>query len=392
MPDKSDPAEISALELAQALESGEPMQVVDVRAPERVRQARIDVAPPGRFHNIRGSELRTYTSLRATPIDPEIPIAVVCGSGHDSKVVADHLNTLGARARSLHGGLGAWSRLLMARELPPPPAVDAFVQYDRLAKASLSYLLVSSGEALVVDPPLDSSTILADLASRGARIVGVADTHVHADYVSGAPRISRELGVPYYLHAADGEYPYDGRPGRLDISPVSHGASIAVGRATVRVHHNSGHTLGSVSYLAGDAVALTGDFLFIASIGRPDLAGKTAEWTALLWKSVERVRREWPASLMIYPAHYGDDVERNRDRSVGAPLSALLAANPSLRHEAAGGFAAWVASHVGDFPEAYRTIKAVNVGLNDVTDEQAEELEVGRNECALAGRPPVRPA
>ena len=127
MPDKSDPAEISALELAQALESGEPMQVVDVRAPERVRQARIDVAPPGRFHNIRGSELRTYTSLRATPIDPEIPIAVVCGSGHDSKVVADHLNTLGARARSLHGGLGAWSRLLMARELPPPPAVDAFV-------------------------------------------------------------------------------------------------------------------------------------------------------------------------------------------------------------------------------------------------------------------------
>ena len=392
MPDKSDPAEISALELAQALESGEPMQVVDVRAPERVRQARIDVAPPGRFHNIRGSELRTYTSLRATPIDPEIPIAVVCGSGHDSKVVADHLNTLGARARSLHGGLGAWSRLLMARELPPPPAVDAFVQYDRLAKASLSYLLVSSGEALVVDPPLDSSTILADLASRGARIVGVADTHVHADYVSGAPRLSRELGVPYYLHAADGEYPYDGRPGRLDISPVSHGASIAVGRATVRVHHNSGHTLGSVSYLAGDAAALTGDFLFIASIGRPDLAGKTAEWTALLWQSVERVRREWPASLMIYPAHYGDDVERNRDRSVGAPLSALLAANPSLRHEAAGGFAAWVASHVGDFPEAYRTIKAVNVGLNDVTDEQAEELEVGRNECALAGRPPVRPA
>jgi hypothetical protein len=63
-----------------------------------------------------------------------------------------------------------------------------------------------------------------------------------------------------------------------------------------------------------------------------------------------------------------------------------------LRHEGAGGFAAWVASHVGEFPEAYRTIKAVNVGLNDVTDEQAEELEVGRNECALASRPQSRPA
>jgi glyoxylase-like metal-dependent hydrolase (beta-lactamase superfamily II) len=347
------------------------------------------VAPPGLFHNIRGSELRTYTSLSATPIDPEIPIAVVCGSGNDSKIVAEHLNMLGARARSLHGGLGAWARLLMARELPPPPAVDAMVQYDRLAKASLSYLVVSSGKALVVDPPLDSGTILADAASRGARIVGVADTHVHADYVSGAPRLSRELGVPYYLHPADGDYPYDGRPGRLAISPVSDGGTIAVGRATVRVHHNSGHTLGSVSYVVGDSAAFTGDFLFIASIGRPDLAGKTAEWTAMLWQSVERVRREWPASIVIYPAHYGDDVERNRDRSVGAPLSALLAANPSLRHDAAEGFAAWVASHVGSFPEAYRTIKAVNVGLNDVTDEQAQELDVGRNECALAG-PPAR--
>ena len=169
---------------------------------------------------------------------------------------------------------------------------------------------------------------------------------------------------------------------------MSDGKTIAVGRATIRVHHNSGHTLGSVSYLLGDAAALTGDFLFIASIGRPDLAGKTAEWTALLWQSVERVRMAWPASMLIYPAHYGDEVERNRDRSIGAPLSALLAANPSLRHDGAGGFAAWVASHVGEFPDAYRTIKAVNVGLNDVTDEQAEELEVGRNECALAGPTP----
>ena len=157
MPESTAAAEIFPLELARAMESGESIQVVDVRAPERVRQARIDVPAPGRFHNIRGSELRTYTSLSATPIDPEIPVAVVCGSGNDSKVVAGHLNALGARARSLRGGLAAWSRLLMVRELPPPPAVDAFVQFDRLAKASLSYLVVSSGEALLVDPPLDSS-------------------------------------------------------------------------------------------------------------------------------------------------------------------------------------------------------------------------------------------
>ena len=55
------------------------IQVVDVRAPERVQQGSIDLAPPGRFHNIRGSELVTFRSLTGTAIDPQVPIAVVCG-------------------------------------------------------------------------------------------------------------------------------------------------------------------------------------------------------------------------------------------------------------------------------------------------------------------------
>ena len=354
--------------------------------PGAREQGSIDLAPPGRFHNIRGSQLATFSSLAGTTIDPRVPIAVVCGHGHDSKVLARHLNSLGATARSVTGGLAAWSRVVLARELAAPHGIDALVQFDRLAKGALGYLIVSAGEALIVDPPLDAAAYVAEAATRGVRIVGVADTHVHADYVSGASRLSREIGVPYYLHPADASYPYDGRPGRVAITAIGDGDAIRVGRASVRVHHNSGHTLGSVSYLLGEEAALTGDFLFVGSIGRPDLAGKTEEWTAMLWESVERARREWPARVAVYPAHYGGDVERNADRSVGAPLSVLLGANPALQHASAADFAAWVASHVRTFPEAYRTMKAVNIGLVDVTDESAQELEVGRNECALGGR------
>ena len=378
--------EISVLDLARTLEAGHDIQVVDVRAPERVQQARIDQVPANRFHNIRGSELITFSSLAAAGIDPGVPVAVVCGRGNDSKVLTDHLNRLGARARSVSGGLEAWSLLLLPRELPAPATVDALVQFDRLGKGALSYLIVSAGEALVVDPPLAYAVIVEEAAKRGARIVGIADTHVHADYVSGASRLSRELGVPYYLHPADGDYPYDGRPGRLSITPIGDGAAIRVGRATISVNHNPGHTLGSVSYLVDGEAALTGDFLFVDSIGRPDLAGKTDEWTAMLWASVERARREWSASMAIYPAHYGGGVERNADRSIGAPFSRLLAGNPALEHSTAASFAAWVAGHVGAFPEAYRTMKAVNVRLVDVTDQEAQELEVGRNQCALGGR------
>ena len=164
---------------------------------------------------------------------------------------------------------------------------------------------------------------------------------------------------------------------------MSDGDVIRFGRAGAHVHHNPGHTLGCVTYLLGEEAALTGDFFFVSSIGRPDLAGRTEEWTGLLWKSVVRALREWPGEVTIHPGHYGGSAERNADHSVGAPLSRLLAQNPALQHQSAGSFAAWVAGFARTFPEAYRTIKAVNVDLVHVSDEEAETLEVGKNECAL---------
>jgi glyoxylase-like metal-dependent hydrolase (beta-lactamase superfamily II) len=377
--------EIAPVELAFALERGEALQIVDVRAPERVRRGHLDLVPAERFHNIRGSVLLARRSLEDTGLDPALPVVVVCDRGRDSQVAARHLRRLGSNARSLAGGWSAWARLTLPRVLEPSCGLDHFVQFDRLAKGALGYLLVSDGEALVVDPPLDATAYLEAAAARGAEVVGVADTHVHADYVSGAPRLARALGVPYYLHAADSVYPYDGTPGRLEFRAVHDGEAIRVGRSTVRVRHTPGHTEGSVTYLVDRDLALTGDFLFVGSIGRPDLAGKTAAWTDELWRSVSAAKREWPRALRIYPAHYAGETERNADRSVGAAFGSLRSTNPSLRMNSREAFRAWVAQRAAPFPEVYKTIKAVNVGLIEVSDEQAAELEVGRSECALGG-------
>ena len=81
-------AEISALELARAAEAGEPMQVVDVRAAFRLESGRIDLVPEDSFHNIVGSQLAKLHRLEGSGIDPETPIAVVCGKGNDSRVLA----------------------------------------------------------------------------------------------------------------------------------------------------------------------------------------------------------------------------------------------------------------------------------------------------------------
>ena len=384
MPAGSSP-EISALELARAAEAGEPMQVVDVRAAFRLESGRIDLVPEGSFHNIVGSQLAKLDRLEGSGIDPQVPIAVVCGQGNDSRVLASHLNRLGAQARSLTGGMGRWMMLTLERELPPTASLDRLVQFDRIGKGSLGYLLVSDGEALVIDPPRDASSYVAAAQASDSRIVGVADTHVHADYISGAPVLARELQVPYYLHPDDAFYPYDGRPGTIAFKPVEHGQEITFGRSSLKVAHTPGHTDGSVTYLVDDQAAFTGDFIFIASVGRPDLAGKEEEWTLKLWESLELTRHEWSPSLWIYPAHYGSDEERHSDRSIGAPLSELRQTNSSLQETDRQAFIDWVLSKKTSFPDAYRKIKAVNVGLLPVSNDEADELEVGKNECALGG-------
>jgi glyoxylase-like metal-dependent hydrolase (beta-lactamase superfamily II) len=377
--------EISALQLALTLQSANDLQVIDVRPPALVAAGRIDLVPAHRFHSIVGSRLMNAGSLIDTGLDPSLPITVVCGHGHDSRIVAHHLNEIGGRASSLRGGMAAWMTLVVGRDLAPPPSLDRFVQFDRLGKGALGYLLVADGEALVVDPPRDATAYLDAAHDAGARIVGVADTHIHADYISGAPVLARALQAPYYLHADDALSPYDGTPGRIDFCAIEDGSVIHIGRCALRVVHTPGHTEGSVCYVIGDAAALTGDFIFVVSVGRPDLAGKTTEWTADLWRSLQWARRAWPDALTICPAHYASAGERRPDGVVAAPFGAVVRGSEAFDSKDKAAFGRWVSARTGAFPDTYRTIKAVNLGLANVDDRAAEELEIGRNQCALAG-------
>jgi glyoxylase-like metal-dependent hydrolase (beta-lactamase superfamily II)/rhodanese-related sulfurtransferase len=381
----SNVPEISALQLAIWLNAGEDLQVVDVRPPGLVATGRIDVVSAHRFHNIAGTDLISRRSLAGTGIDPDLPAVVVCSRGHDSRVAAFHLNRLGCRARSLRGGMAAWMGVVLGREVAPrPPSLDRFFQFDRPGKGALGYLLVSDGEALIVDAPRDAGAYLGAARDAGARLVGVADTHVHADYISGGPALARTLEVPYYLHPRDAVYPYDGTVGRVDFRSVEDGDIVRFGRCGLHVLHMPGHTEGSVCYTIDEVVALTGDFIFVGSIGRPDLAGRTEEWTADLWESLELAKRTWRPALTVYPAHYASARERRADGCVAASFGLLLRENDALRFTDRGAFARWVAARTAAFPDAYRRIKAVNVGLLDVDDHAAEELEVGRNQCGLA--------
>jgi rhodanese-related sulfurtransferase len=126
-------SEIGPVELAQGLESGEEIQILDVRAPSRLESGRIELAPDSRFHNITGSQMLQVRDLDQTPLDPRLPVAVVCGKGLDSKKVALHLEKLGLTAWSLTGGMTAWMHLSISRELETPEALDRLVQLARVS-------------------------------------------------------------------------------------------------------------------------------------------------------------------------------------------------------------------------------------------------------------------
>jgi len=368
--------------LAERLDGGERLQVLDIRAPEKVAQGRLALGPALEFHAMPGSRMYQLSSLEPLGLDARRPVAVICGHGNSSKEATRFLRARGVEAYSVLGGMAAWEAVYVARRLAPTPSLEHIVQLDRVGKGCLSYVVASRGEAVVVDPGRHVASYDALLAQLGARPVAVIDTHAHADHLSGGPRAAEAWRVPYYLHPGDAVSPFDGAAARVSHRPLEDGRRIPVGHAALRVVHNPGHTLGSVALMTDDGVALTGDFVFIKSLGRPDLGGQAEAWGRLLWQSLENARREWPGDILVLPAHYASETERRADRAVAARFDVIRATNDALGIADAAAFARWLSQNPSP-PPIYRTIKVANLGLAELSEADAETLESGPNQCAV---------
>ena len=382
MPEPSVPR-IPAADLARRLDQGERVQLLDIRAPERVARGRVTLGATLDYRTLPASTIYELPTLESLGLDPATPVAVICGHGNSSQQATQYLRERGFEAFSVAGGMAAWETVYLPRRLSPTPALQHVVQLDRVGKGALSYVLVSDGDAVVVDPGRHLEPYETLLRSLDATPAAVIDTHMHADYLSGAHAAARRWQVPYFLHPDDARSPYDGTEGRVQHQPLGDGDTIAFGRATLVAAHVPGHTLGSVALLADDALALTGDFLFVRSVGRPDLAGQRDAWAAQLWDSLERVRRTWPGELLVLPAHYASETERRADRSVGARFDVIAATNEGAAIQDRRAFLSWVADHTSVAPDSYRTIKLANLGLAEVSESDAETLEFGPNQCAV---------
>ena len=186
----------------------------------------------------------------------------------------------------------------------------------RLAQSSYLLGCSSTREALIVDPNRDIDRYFEAAAQDGLRVAHVTETHIHADFVSGARELAQRAGARLYLSAAGGpdwQYRY---AAEARATAMNDGDSITVGRIEVRALHLPGHTPEHLVFLitdtevAGEPMgALTGDFLFVGDVGRPDLLERavgtrgTMETSARqLYHSLQRFR-EFSDYLQIWPGH-----------------------------------------------------------------------------------------
>jgi glyoxylase-like metal-dependent hydrolase (beta-lactamase superfamily II)/rhodanese-related sulfurtransferase len=378
---------IAARELAQRLDQGQRLQLLDIRAAERVAQGRVTLGPTLDFRALAASQLYELPTLERLGLDPRAPVAVICGHGNSSTKATRFLREHGFDAYSVAGGMAAWETVYLPRRISPSPApapsIEHLVQIDRVGKGALSYILVSDGDAVVVDPGRHLEPYEAVLDDLGATAAAVIDTHMHADYLSGARAAGLRWRVPYFVHPDDARSPFDDTEGRFTYQPLTEGDTLAFGRATLVAVHVPGHTLGSTALVVERSFVLTGDFLFVRSVGRPDLGGQRDAWATRLWDSMERARHEWPGDLLVLPAHYASESERRADRAVAARFDVIAATNEAMELRDRPAFLSWVTERATVPPDSYRTIKLANLGLVQVSDADAEILEFGPNACAV---------
>jgi len=190
---------------------------------------------------------------------------------------------------------------------------------DKLAQYAYLIGCQQTAEAIVVDPERDIDRYLDLAESEGLRIVAVAETHIHADFLSGAREFADRLETKLYLSdEGDENWKYEwARQGDYDHVPLKSGDVFRIGNIEFETVHTPGHTPEHVAFLVTDRGSgatqpmglLSGDFVFVGDLGRPDLLETAAGVQGAMEPSARRLYGsvqqflELPEFLQVWPAH-----------------------------------------------------------------------------------------
>lgn len=187
---------------------------------------------------------------------------------------------------------------------------------ENLAQASYLIACESTREAVVIDPTIDIAFYTRAAGADRVRIAHVTETHVHADFVSGARALADGTGAALHLSGeGKSEWAYS-QEALANANVLFHGATFGVGNVRLEAIHTPGHTPEHLSFLVVDPARgeepvgiATGDFVFVGDVGRPDLLERAVGATGSmegsarqLFRSIQKIR-EYPDHLQLWPGH-----------------------------------------------------------------------------------------
>ena len=236
-------------------------------------------------------------------------------------------------------------------------------------------MIESGSEAVVIDASLDPDVYVKLLRERGWRLVAVMDTHIHADHLSRSRLLAQQQGVEFWLPTQNRiQYPF---------RPLTDGNRILFGSTELVALATPGHTTESTTYLLDNAAAFTGDTLFLAGVGRPDLEGGTREESdsraRLLYQSIRRLL-ELPEAALVLPGHISEPIPFDR-RLLASTVGTIRNTVALARLDRAAFVEAVLARIPPDPPNHSRIVE-----LNERGElpEDPSELEAGANRCGVA--------
>jgi glyoxylase-like metal-dependent hydrolase (beta-lactamase superfamily II) len=281
----------------------------------------------------------------------------------------------GYDARSLAGGMKAWSLAWNSAEATVPGSAATVIQVRRTGKGCLSYLIGNDDEAVVIDAALPPK-IYQDLATeQGWIITHVLDTHVHADHLSRSRLLAEQTGATLHVPEQDRvTYPF---------TPIRDGDTLKIGSSRIVAMRTPGHTLESTSYLLDDRALFTGDTLFLTGVGRPDLEAspeQARERARLLHQSLARLTALAPETLIL-PGHTSQPAPFD-----GQPIAATLAdviSRVGMLGLSEGAFLKAILARIPPTPLNHAQIVALNEA-GEMPEGDPTELEAGANRCAVS--------
>lgn len=362
---------------------GEEFLLLDVRVNEEFDRFKVEGPFLSDMVNVPYVEFVEHEEESVAKVPQAQKVRIVCAKEGSAKYVGEILMNHGFEdVRYLQGGIKTWGNMLAPQLVASDDGYQLF-QFIRPGKASCSYGLVFNDEMVLFDPSRNADFYQSFAENNSARIIKSFETHLQADYISGSKQIAADSGAHILGHEndfKDATFKYQKVVGEQVYS-------FSMGGPEIKALHMPGHTPGSTSYLIDNKYLITGDTVFILSIGRPDLGGKAEEWSKLLYHTLKTKIALLEDDLVILPGHYMDWKEANPSQIFSDTLGNIKNKNSDIYGiSTETEFIEFIRDNMRPQPEVYAEIRKVNAGLLEVDAEEQEIMDLGKNECAASAQ------